>query len=322
VRAIAIVLAAASLAACSSDVSPTLPATSSVTNLPQKVSHATPKSGIYVSEFDGSSVYGYAGKNERNAPPICGETSGDFVADVATDPKGDLITPSQQGESIYVYRGPRMCGPTAATLSDPYGLPVDVASADALTGKIAVANIEDDGPISNPPPGSITICTVAKGCTINLTNAQMYRVAGIAFDKGGDCWASATDLTGTPTLTYFAHCSGKGRAATGFQNDGYGGLQFDKKGNLLSLDFEGKRLWVYSGCKPACKLAAGPFPLKGQSLYGKLDNHGKTFAAADSQNGQIDIYKYSSTALTYEFSFNQDLSRSADVEGVAFSPGL
>ncbi len=319
-RAIAIALAAAGLAACSSAASPTVPAASNVTSS-QKVSRATPKSGIYVSEFDGSSVYGYAGENQRNAPPICGETSGDFVADVATDPKGDLMTPSQQGELIYVYRGPRMCGATAAKLGDSYGLPVDVASADALTGTIAVANFEDDGPISNPPPGSITICTIAQGCTANLTNPHMYRVAGVALDQAGNCWASAVNSISAATLTYFAHCSGKGRPATGFQNTGYGGLTFDKKGHLLSLDVTGSRLFVYTGCNPACKLASGPFALKGASLYGKLDSHGTTFAAADYQNGQIDIYKYSTAALTYEFSFNQDLSRSADVEGVAFSPG-
>lgn len=319
-RTIAIAAAVAVLTACSSVASPSLPATRNAVNVPLRVSRATPKDGIYVSQFDGSSVYGYAGTNKRNAPPICGETSGDFVADVATDSKGDLIAPSQQGETIYVYQGPRMCGPTAATLSDPYGLPVDVASANALTGKIAVANIEDDGPISNPPPGSITICTVASGCTKNLTNPQMYRVGAVALDKRGDCWASATNTAGTPTLTYFAGCAGKGRAATGYQNAGYGGLEFDKHGNLLALDFSGTQLYVYSGCKPACALVAGPFALQGESFYGKLNRAGTTFAAADYQNGRVDIYKYGTTSLTYQFSFDQDLSRGAEVEGVAFTP--
>ena len=321
-RTIAIAVAALVLTACSGASSPSLPQTQSVESPSRRISHATARAGIYVSEFDGSSVYGYAGTNQRNAPPICGETSGDFVADVATDRKGDLIAPSQQGETINIYSGPRMCGPTAATLHDPYGLPVDVASANALTKAIAVANIEDDGPISNPPPGSITLCTVAGGCTQNLTNPQMYRVAGVALDKRGDCWASAVDTNSNPTLIYFAHCAGKGRAASGFQNSSYGGLEVDKGGNLLTLDSNAARLFVYSGCRPACKLVAGPFALQGLSLYGKLDAKGTTFAAADYANGEIDLYKYSTTALTYQFSFNQDLSRGSSVEGVAFSPGL
>jgi hypothetical protein len=321
-RTIAIAAAAVVLAACSSSASSSsLPATHDASSVAMRAARATPKGGIYVSQFDASSVYGYAGLNKRNAPPICGETSGDFVADVATDSKGDLIAPSQQGETIYVYQGPAMCGPTAATLSDPYGLPVDVASANALTGKIAVANIEDDGPISNPPPGSITICTVASGCTKNLTNSQMNRVGAVALDNRGDCWASATNASGLPTLTFFAHCAGKGRAATGYQNSGYGGLELDKKGNLLALDFNDAALYVYSGCKPACALVAGPFALQGESFYGKLNRDGTTFAAADYQDGKVDIYKYDTTSLTYQFSFDQDLSRGSEVEGIAFAPG-
>ena len=175
-RTITIAIAVLGLAACSGASSPSLPQTQSTPSFPRSAPHAAAKGGIYVSEFDGSSVYGYAGTNQRNAPPICGETSGDFVADVATDRNGDLIAPSQQGETINIYSGPRMCGPTAATLHDPYGLPVDAASANALTQKIAVANIEGDGPISNPPAGGITICTIAGGCTRNLTNPAMFHV--------------------------------------------------------------------------------------------------------------------------------------------------
>jgi hypothetical protein len=98
-------------------------------------------------------------------------------------------------------------------------------------------------------------------------------------------------------------------------------LELDKNGNLLALDSTAARLFVYSGCRPACKLVAGPFTLQGLSLYGKLDEKGRTFAAADYQKGQVDLYTYSTTALTYEFSFSQDLSQGASVEGVAFSPG-
>ncbi|HEY2476444.1 MAG TPA: hypothetical protein VGI19_16820 [Candidatus Cybelea sp.] len=321
-RTIAIAVAILALAACSGAPSPSLPQTQSAPALPGRVSRETPKDGIYVSEFYGSSVFGYAGMNQRNAPPICGETSGDFVADVATDRNGDLIAPSQLDETVKVYSGPRMCGPTAATLKDPYGLPVDVASANALTLQIAVANIEDDGPISNPPPGSITICTVAGGCTKNLTDRRMYRVAGVAVDKGGNCWASAVDKNNEATLTYFRHCSGKGHAATGFQNSNYGGLEFDESGNLIALDSANTRIFIYAGCRPACRLIAGPLALQGKSIYGKLDTKGTTFAAADYQYGRIDLYKYSTTGLSYEFSFSQDLGQGSSVEGVAFSPSL
>jgi hypothetical protein len=324
-RTIGLSAAVLAMSACSGVASPTLPQgpaqIPSAERVSKLISPATPKDGIYVTQFDASSLYGYAGTNQRNAPPICGETSGFFVADVATDSKGDLVAPNQQGETVNVYRGPRLCGPSVAQLHDPYGLPVDAATADALTKKIVIANIEDDGPISDPPPGSITICTVAGGCTENLTNPQMNRLAGVALDKRGDCWASATNASSVATLIYFARCAGDGQVTTGFQNTGYGGLEFDKSGNLLAIDFNGTQIFVYSGCRPACSLVAGPFPLHGQSIYGKLDRAGTTFAAADYQTGRVDIYKYSSTALTYEYSFNQDLSQGSSVEGIAFSPG-
>jgi hypothetical protein len=305
-RALLIALGVAGLAACSSAASPSLPAANGATGLPARISRATPKNGIYVAQFGSSSVYGYAGANQQNAPPICGEPSGDFTADVATDPKG----------------GPKLCGPSVAQLQDPYGLPVDVASADAVSGTIAVANIEDDGPISDPPPGSITLCTVAAGCTVNLTNAQMYRVAGVAFDKSGDCWASAMDGSGGANLTYFKHCAGSGKAATGYKNTSYGGLQLDKQGDLIALDWAGKSIFIYSGCKPACTLVAGPLALRGQSLYGKVDAHGTTFAVANYTSGEIDVYSFNGKALSYQYSFDQDLNKGSDVEGVAFSPGL
>lgn len=336
-RNIAISAALLALAACSGGASPSLPQNSSRPQspaLPQTPSQilrdvriskltspATPKDGIYVAQFDASSLFGYAGTNRRNAPPICGETSGYFVADVATDAKGDLVAPNQQNETINVYRGPHLCGPAVAQLHDPYGLPVDAATANALTKKIAIANIEDDGPISDPPPGSITICTAAGGCTENLTNPQMNRLAGVALDKRGDCWASATNASSVATLIYFARCTGNGKVTTGFKNAGYGGLEFDRNGNLLALDYNGTQLFVYSGCRPACTLVGGPFALHGQSIYGKLDKAGTTFAAGDYQTGQVDVYKYASTALTYEYSFNQDLSQGSSVEGIAFSPG-
>jgi hypothetical protein len=314
-------IAILALAACSGAASLPQTQTQRLPNFRQRISPPT-KDGIYVSQFDASAVFGYAGTNQRNAPPFCGENSGDFVADIATDPNGNLIAPSQLGETINVYSGPEMCGPSAAALHDSYGLPVDVASANALKQAILVANIEDNGPISNPPPGSITICTVAAGCTKNLTNAHMNRVAGVALDKHGNCWASATNASGDPTLIYFAHCDGKGRLATGFKNSSYGGLEFDKSGNLIALDSTAARLYIYSGCNPACTVVAGPFALQGESLYGKLDKAGTTFAAGDYQRGQVDLYSYSTSALTFKFSFNMDLSRSRSVEGVAFSPGL
>jgi hypothetical protein len=313
-------IAVMALAGCAAGGSPPLGSAGAVPQ-PAIVSAAS-RAGLYVAQYHQTNIYGYAGVNKRDAPPVCGESGVESVVDVAADPEGDLIVPNGNPHLVFVYKGPKMCGTPQIRILDPYGQPVDAASANATTGVIAVANVYDDGPITNPPPGSISLCDVAHDCTVNLTNPHMHEVAAVALDEAGDCWASAKDASGTATLVYFAHCAGKGRLASGYQNSGYGGLQVDKSGNLLAVDSSANALDVYSGCKPACKRVAGPFALQGATVYGKLDSRGKTFAAADSASGRIDVYKYAVTSLTYEFSFDQDLSRGSEVEGVAFTPAL
>ena len=125
-----------------------------------------------------------------------------------------------------------MCGPKAAKIADTYGQPVDASSANALTGKIAVANTFDNG----STPGSIPVCTVSAGCTKNLTNPAMDGVAGVAMDNKGNCWADGINPSVQATLTYFAGCAGRGVQATGFGNAGPGGIDIDASGNLLTID--------------------------------------------------------------------------------------
>jgi hypothetical protein len=189
-------------------------------------------------------------------------------------------------------------------------------SADAATGSIAVANIF--GP--NRTNGSISLCSLKGGCTANLTNANMYEVAGVAMSKGDDCWASAIDKSSHANLTYFKGCVGSGETAKGFINPSYGGLDFDAVGNLVSFSGNSAQLYVYSGCNPRCKLAGGPFSMGGTSVYGHLNKSSDMLAVADYQHGQIDLYTYTPTAITYVRSFSTGLSASLDVVGVTYAP--
>ena len=279
-----------------------------------------PNGGIYASEFYGTDVFGYQHLNTMNNPPECTTSIGDVnPQDIATDVKGNLIVPESYDNvvrEILVFSGPSMCGPQLGMLEESDGTPVDAASRNAASGTIAIANQFDGG-----NPGSISVCTLAGGCTANLTNANMYEVAGVAMDTAGNCWASAETSTETATLTYFKNCKGSGQAATGFQNKYFGGLDVDKHGNLVSIStFDGK-VYVYSGCKPGCTLAGGPFTLQGLSAFGHLNHQSMTFAAADFQFGQIDVYQYNSpSSLNYYYSFNNGLSATNLVEGVAFNP--
>jgi hypothetical protein len=80
-------------------------------------------------------------------------------------------------------------------------------------------------------------------------------------------------------------------------------------------------VYVYSGCKPSCTLVGGPYALQGLSVFGHLNHQSMTFAAADFQYGQVDVYQYNSpSSFNYYYSFNNGLSASSLVEGVAFNP--
>ncbi len=170
------------------------------------------------------------------------------------------------------------------SISDPYGAPIDAASNNAATGKIAVANLfEGSG------AGSVSVCTLAGGCKTNLTNSNMYEVAGVAMSRNGDCWADATNSTGTATLTFFKNCNGSGRAATGFVNPYYGGLDIDAGGDLVTISAFTPAIYVYKGCNPACSLVGGPFQMEGPAVFGHLNKTSTRLAAANYEFNRVDI---------------------------------
>jgi hypothetical protein len=289
---------------------------------------ASAMKGIYVSEVSTTSIVGYKSNNKKNKAPRCTVPFADsYPNDIDVDGAGNLIDPNGGTRTIIIGQGPDMCGAEAASISDPYGQPNDASSANALTGKIAIGNrISMSG-----PPGSISVCTVADGCTVNLTNAALYLVAGVAMANNGDCWGDAIGYSGAATLTYFAGCAGAGVQASGFTNVSFGGIDLDKFGHLVTIDilsgYGDAAVDVYSGCNPVCTLIGGPFPLEGGgAVFGHLNKDSRRFATGDYINGQVDIYKYHSsktgagTSLTYEYSFNKGLDASKEVEGVAYNP--
>jgi hypothetical protein len=275
--------------------------------------------GIYATEFYGSNIYGYPHNNLANGAPSCTMPVGMIEAQgIAADDSANLIVPAgapNLSRTVDVYSGPSLCGAELGSFIDAWGQPDDASSTNAASGSIAVANMYDAG-----GAGSVSVCTLAGGCAINLTNSNMYEVAAVLMSKAGDCWASAATQTGTATLTWFKGCTGNGEAATGYQNKYFGGLDIDKNGNIVSLSaFDGK-LYVYKSCKPTCTMVGGPYALQGQSLFGHLNGQSMVYAAADFQNGQIDVYHYSASGVTYWYSFNNGLNANNLVEGVAEAP--
>jgi hypothetical protein len=280
------------------------------------------KNGIYVSGYFGSSsvVYGYRQNNRGNDSPDSSETSVPAAVDVAVDAKGDVMVP--QGNEITIFKGPRMCGKQLAQLGIGLeGYAVDAASADATGGTIAVASVQDGSGY-----GSVQVCMLKTGCRKYLTNSDMNFVFGVAMANDGDCWAASQQglsMGYAAVLTYFKGCSGSGETASGYQNASSGGLDIDKSGNLVSISCSAAGcsmpgVYVYSGCKPQCKEIGGPFSLQGTSRYGHLNESSTRLAMADYQFGQVDVYAYSPTAITYLYSFNNGLN--SNIVGASYTP--
>jgi hypothetical protein len=276
-----------------------------------------PTSGTYVSEFDAGDVYGYPANNKTNKKPICMVSNVSDVNDVGVDAKGNLMIPDGGAGYLLVQKGPNMCGKSLAEIADSYGQPSDASSPDAATGKIALANLADSG----STPGSLSICTAKGGCTVNLTNGSIYHAGGVAMSNSGDCWLNAkTSSSGGDALIYFKGCKGGGTQAKGTKSTYYGGMDIDNKGNLVIIDDMAEVAYVYSGCNPTCKLLGGPFTLKGETFFGKLNSTNTEFTAVARTDGDVDVYSYSTKAIKYEYSFNKGLTASELPDGVAVNP--
>jgi hypothetical protein len=277
---------------------------------------AEKRRGLYVSTNSSSTMWGYPNQNSQNKPPICTVPWNVAVPyDIAVDGKGNLIEPDDNSKTINIGAGPGMCGPKIATISDPYGYPIDAASNDATTGVIAVATI---GVGTLFTPSGIAVCSIAKGCYAWLSRQYLFSVTGVAMDRRGDCWLSVNYDYATKLL-YFKNCAGSGEFATNYANFSPDGLDIDTSGNIVAVDDRGDYglLWVYSGCKPTCTIVSES-ALRSWGHYGKLNRDGNKFAFADEGGGVVDIYGYAPTGVKYEYSFDNGLPSAP--EGIAYNP--
>lgn len=283
---------------------------------------AAVKKGVYVAEYYTNAILGYDWNTRENLPPIC-SLPASFVVDVATDASGDLIDPDGGSKTVTVFRGPAMCGRTLGSFADTAGQPADAATHDAATSTIYVANLQ----ATNEPYGSVSVCTLAGGCAGVLSNPAIRgQLFSVAEDARGNVYASgyanpsASGYGGGAALIVWKRGAGTGTAIAAYRNRTPGGLELDEHGNLLALDTFAHSLWIYAGCPKRCK-AHGPFALQGRSVYGKLDAKNGLFEAADFEYGQVDVYRYDGTSgITYLYSFNDGMSPSGDVEGIAIDP--
>jgi hypothetical protein len=279
-----------------------------------------PKQGTYVSEFFGPTLLGYAANNRKNQAPICTIQGVGFVNDVGVDGNDNLMLPNpggSSGETLDIHQGPTMCGKLVGSIVDPYGQPTDASSPNAMTGQIALGNLVDNG----STPGSLSICTFKDGCTVNLTNSNFFHAGGIAMSNSGDCWVNAkTSPSGGVALVYFKGCAGGGVVASGFKGTYYGGIDIDNHGNLVIIDDMAEDVYIYKGCDPNCTVVGGPFALKGESFFGKLNHANNQFIAVDRTDAVVDVYSYSTKSIKFLYSYNDGLAASLLPNGVAVNP--
>jgi hypothetical protein len=337
------IAAAAFLAACSGNTGSTVPGVGGVQSQsrvthavhaipawllsPAGIFHGNPmpdkkkksKGLIYVSSFAGDSVFGFttAGKSS------CSINTGDeAINGNAADPKGNLILPLGAARTVSVYK-PNCGAEIGASFADNDGQPSSASSFNAATGTIAIGNITSTA----TGVGSVDVCTVSGGCTSNITSSNITGYGGgVLLDTKGNCYLTSENASFTAsTMTYWAGCKGSGTAVTGWKNTYYGSITLDKKGNIDAIDFEGGgtgQLWVYKGCNPACTLVGGPFALHGYAIFGSVNKKGNTFGAVEFETGEVDLYKYSPTKLTYTSSFSSGFSATDEAEGFAFAPSV
>jgi hypothetical protein len=280
------------------------------------------KKGVYVAEYYTNDILGYGWNTRGNPPPICSLPAA-YVVDVATDASGNLIDLDGGSRTVTVFRGPAMCGSELGSFSDAAGQPADAATRDAATSTIYVANLQATG----KPYGDVSVCALSSGCGAVLSNPAIRgQLFSVAEDARGNVYASGyanpsvSGYGGGSALVVWKRGAGKGATIAAYRNKTPGGLEFDKHGNLIALDTFASSLWIYNGCPRRCS-AHGPFALKGRSVYGKLDAKNDVFEAADFEHGQVDVYRYAGTSgITYLYSFNDGMTPSGDVEGVAIDP--
>jgi hypothetical protein len=284
---------------------------------------------IYASEFYGEEVYGYPNPNSKNKSATCtlGTSSNylEYVNGFGTDSAGDTMIPAltpASADVLYINVFKPNCGALAWSTEVTSGQAADAYTnaKSAVTGSILVGLLADP---DNNDYGAAVICSAKSGCGTPITNSSITGyAAGVAMATDGDCWISgATDETEGFVLAYFKGCTGSGEVATGTKNADYGGLFFDTKGNLASVDGSGM-LYVYSGCNPKCKVVSTS-KLEGESFFGGLDSKGTSLALGDYENGTVDVYSYSTTkGAKYSYSFSKGLVTSDMVETGQFAPGL
>jgi WD40 repeat protein len=268
---------------------------------------------IYASSFGGNTVdYYKKGTGPNN--PVAGSLSGSLSNPwgMAVDKSGDLYVANSGDQNVLVY-AKGSTSPTR-TLTDSNKFPCDVALGS--DGTVYVAN--GDGPVG--ASGNVVIYKPGASLpTQTLTNGHFQHVTGVALDKAGNVFVAynAQQAAASGGVVEFHAPKFTNTTNTHIKLEYAGGVGFDGQGHLLVIDQKGPTLNVYNAGKrkPVAKLT-----LPGASWFFAFNQDSTQLYVADSQLGEIDVFRYTPTALKQVNKITNGESPSQDDFGVVDTP--
>jgi hypothetical protein len=271
---------------------------------------ARAQSQLYVSSFYAKTLALFNIPNKHNEPPRCslGPVSDPYGLAVSTS--HDLYEADGLTYSLNVFSPSTSdkCG--ALTLSVP--IPDGTEPAD-----VAIDNTHRVAYVVTISPSSVYPIQEGSGTFEAPLHCNLYSTSFVdAADKEGNVFvAGRPNGTGQPVIVEFK----KGKAPCEQLNvtgtTSAGGLIVDSKRNLIDIDYYAGIL-IY---KPPYKGSPSrTISQQGHAVFGALDASNKRLYLADYVAGAIDVYDYKTGKFLY--SFDNGLTQSQDVQGVAVDP--
>ncbi len=261
---------------------------------------------IAVAQFGGSSVLWFPLNDKTNKPPATCEPASSTNG-IAIDRDGNLWVPDGRANTTTEY-GPN-CGAAKLTIPDATGEPAHVGFAGQ--NRVFILNLNN---VSGAP--TVEIYNSTTGTQLGTLSDPSFAVLfGIGTDRKGNIFVSNLTKSNVGNVIEFPKGKMPGTQLSGVSLGLPGAPTFDRHNNLIITDWFAETIDVFS---PPYQASPSTSPLKGSSIWCKLNQKEKDLYCGDADNGSIDVYSYPGN--TYKFSYTAELSASALVTGVAPSP--
>jgi hypothetical protein len=261
---------------------------------------------IAVAQFGASSVLWFPLNNRKNKPPTTCEPASSTNG-IAIDRYGNLWVPDGRANTTTEY-APN-CGSAKMTIPDSTGEPADVG----FDGKsrVYILNLNN---LSGPPTVEIYNSTSGKQLG-TLSDPSFKDLFGIGTDRLGNVFVSNLTSSNVGIVIEFPNGKMPGTQLSGVSLGLPGAPTFDRANNLIITDWFRETIDVFS---PPYAGSPTTAPLKGSSIWCKLNRKEAGLYCGDADNGSIDVYAYPGNS--YKYSYTAGLSSSALVTGVAPAP--